>query len=346
MRTPTRLLAGIALVGAITSLAITSSASARSSIVYDNQDAAEAIFTGPNPLTPARGGLRQDPGPGGVFQPNDGPHRLTKVNGKELATMSTSQMVSTLRSAIDAEVYAGGSSGLVGVDEIGNFFRDPKFRTTYKLVNVRGKKIRIASHNSIQITKNGYRVIVRAQTPPIPGPAHPGRRLSEAMRILDEMPYPGGGSYAERVQFYMAPAFVTSIAEGRGPHFTLGRVGGKSIRPGWRGVMPALARGQVWLEMYHGSRAPVAKKVWQRTPQRLAPYLRKHGGTGADQLHFLISGTTTAPPGMSGCGSPMACQWAAAESTAVGRQVLANGPGAYRVGDQAAEWLREFNRRF
>lgn len=345
MSNATRLLIALAATACLAAI-FTASASARSSIVYDNADAAEAIFTGPNPLTPARGGLRQDPGPGGVFQDNDGPHRLTKVNGKELARMTTEQMVAELRSHIDEVVYAGGGSGLVGVDEIGNFFRDPKVKITYKWVTVRGKKIRIASHNSTRITKNGYRLVVRTMVPPIPGPEHPGRRLSAAMEVLDAMPHPSGGTYAERVHFYMAPAFVTSIGEGRGAHFTLGRTGGKSIRPGWRGVMPALARGQVWLEMYNGNRSAASLKVWRQVPQRMHRYLRAHGGSGADQMHFLIAGTATAPPGSRGCATPMSCQWAAAESTPMGRRVLANGPGAYRVGDQAAEWLAEFNRRF
>ena len=44
--------------------------------------------------------------------------------------------------------------------------------------------------------------------------------------------------------------------------------------------------------------------------------------------------------------SPMACQWARAQSGAVNTRMLANGPGAFRVeGAQAVTWgdmLRQF----
>lgn len=320
-------------------------ASGRMSIIYDQEEAARQIFTGPNPLTPERGGLRQDPGAGGVFRADDGPHRLTKVNGRELSTMSVDQMVRTLKGAIDDAPLRGGGSGLVGVDEIGTFFRDPAVKTRYTTTTIRGSKIRHATHNRIVQTPTGWRLVIRSSAPPVPGAAHPGRRLSAAMEILAGMPSPFGGSYASRVNFYMAPAFVTSVGEGRGPHFTLGRTGGKNIRPGWRGVVRGLALGRVWLEMYQGSGDAVSSQTWRNVSKRLGPYLAKHGGSGLPQLHFLISGTPNAPKGAPrGCGSPMSCQWLLANSTPAGRAVLANGPGAYRAGDQAAEWLANYNR--
>ena len=61
------------------------------------------------------------------------------------------------------------------------------------------------------------------------------------MRLLSERAHPAGGTYAERVHLYIAPAFSTSIALGRGVHHHLGN-DGKPHRATWRGVMPALAR--------------------------------------------------------------------------------------------------------
>ena len=94
--------------------------------------------------------------------------------------------------------------------------------------------------------------------------------------MLASRPYPSGGSYAERVHFYLAPAFVTSISDGRGPYRHLGK-DGKPHRATWRGVMPALSRaGGVWLEMYHHSRAtgltPLTASEWRTAPQAFSSY--------------------------------------------------------------------------
>jgi hypothetical protein len=41
-----------------------------------------------------------------------------------------------------------------------------------------------------------------------------------------------------------------------------------------------------------------------------------------------------------GCAEPQRCQWQLAEQTAAGRQIIARGVGAYRLGAQAAGcWL-------
>jgi hypothetical protein len=236
----------------------------------------------------------------------------------------------------------------VGLDEIGNAWRDPKVVQTFKWVSVRGKRIKVASHNDVVQTRLGYRIVRHAQVPPIPGETHPGVRFSEAMGILAATAHPSGGSYADHVHVYVAPAMVTSIGEGRGEHFTLDKAGSKSVRPAWRGVVPGLAKaGGVWLEMYHGHGAAVKAKVWRNVPGRFADYLVRNGGAGLSQLHFLVTGTPTAPPGApAGCGSPMSCQFELARSTPAGAAVLANGPGAYRTEGQAGEWLAEYNRTF
>jgi len=333
-----------ACAAAAVAIAAPSQADGRVSVVYDEYAAARAIFTGPGALTPARGGLRQHPGPGGVFAGEaDRQFSLGKVEDTALLGLTADEMAAAIRAEIDAS-----PSGVVGLDEIGNKWRDPRAKKRFKWVSVRGKRIKVASHNDVVATRHGYRIIRRAQVPPVPADGHPGVRLSEAMGILAGTGHPAGGSYAERVHVYIAPAMVTSIGVGRGEHFTLDRAGSKSVRPGWRGVTPALARaGGVWLEMYHGHRGAVTAKVWRNAPARFARYLRRHGGAGLSQLHFLVTGVPKAPAGApAGCGSPMSCQFALARSTRAGAVVLANGPGAYRVGGQAGEWLAEYNRAF
>jgi hypothetical protein len=46
------------------------------------------------------------------------------------------------------------------------------------------------------------------------------------------------------------------------------------------------------------------------------------------------------------CATPMSCTWALADLPGVNRRILGAGPGAYRVGDQAAAWLASYNRYF
>lgn len=346
MRISPRLLAGTlaACAAAVVATAAPAQADARVSVVYEEYGPAQTIFTSPGALTPARGGYRQHPGPGGVFAGEpEGLYSFGKVEDTDLVGLPAQAMADHIRAEIDAS-----PSGLVGLDEIGNAWRDPKIAQTYKWVSVRGKRIKVASHNDVVATRHGYRIVRRAQVPPVPAETHPGVRLSEAMAILAGAAHPAGGSYADRVHVYVAPSMVTSIGEGRGEHFTLDKAGSKSVRPAWRGVMPALARaGGVWLEMYHGHGGAVKAKVWRNAPERFGTYLSRHGGAGLAQLHFLVTGTASAPAGAPArCGSPMSCQFALARSTPAGRAVLANGPGAYRTGSQAGEWLAEYNRTF
>lgn len=342
---PLTLIATALVAGGAAALAAPlSPADARMSVVYEMQQPARAIFTSPRALTPARGGYRQAPGPGGTFARDDqGQYSLGKIEDHVLLSMGTEGMAAAIRSAIDAT-----PSGLVAIDEIGNRWRDPRVPQTYKWVAVRGKRIRVASHNDVVATKRGYRVIRHAQVPPMPDATHPAVRLSDAMAILAATPYPGGGTYAQRVHLYVAPAMVTTIGEGRGEHFTLDRSGSRSVRPAWRGVIRALAlSGGVWLEMYHGRGDTLNARVWRNVPGRFADYLVRNGGTGIPQVHFLITATGAAPAGAPpDCGSPMACQFAAARATPAGAAVLDNGPGAYRTESQAADWLAQYNRVF
>lgn len=321
------------------------------SIIYDTQEAVwDLVFPASGPgLTAERGAFRQDPGPGGLFSEdgNDADHRIGKVSASELVGLTAEAMAERLRREIDDPRF-GATSRVVAVDEIGNAFNDGRVKVRYRNLSVRGKKIRVAAHNKLVVTATGYR-IERGKAPvPDVGSDGPGARLSEAMRILD-VPSPYGGTYAERVHLYLAPAFGSSIGIGLGAHRHLGR-DGNPHRATWRGVMPALAMaGGVWIEMYHYSHTArdtysFTAREWKLVPARFASYHRRFGGE-RDRLHMVFTGVTERPKGAPrGCGAPMVCQWRLARSTKAGRAMLANGPGAYRLRSKAGKWLAELNR--
>ena len=328
--------------------AVPGAASARMSIFYDEQDAVR-VLTDPSglgaPIDASRGAVRQDPGAGGLFDPagNDAAHRIAKLAAGEIEGLSPEAMADRIQEEI-ADPEIPNTSRLVAIDEIGNRWNDGKVPITYSFVRVRGKRIRVASGNKIVVTKRGWKLVKGAAALPRIDPASPGAKLSAAMDLLAARPYPGGGTYAERVHLYIAPAFSTSIAAGRGPHRHLGN-DGKPHRATWRGVMPAVAQaGGVWIEMYHhdGTLTSMTAKEWRTVPQGFASYAARFGGQAA-RMHLLIGGTP-APAGSSGCGEAMACQWALAGSTPTGQAMLVNGPGAYRLGSQAAAWRAEYNR--
>jgi hypothetical protein len=320
-------------------------------ILYDTQESVwDMVYprasAGPG-LTAARGAFRQDPGPGGLFSEdgNDSDHRIGKVSAEELVGLSAQAMADRLKAEIDAAEH-GATSHLVAIDEIGNKFNDGRVRIKYRNLSVRGKKIRVAAHNKLVITPTGYRIQKGKAPVPAVQPTSNGARLAEAMRLLD-VPSPYGGTYAERVHLYLAPAFGSSIGTGLGEHRHLGR-DGKPHKATWRGVMPALAlAGGVWIEMYHYSHSTgtysMSAREWKLVPARFGSYFRTFGGN-VDRLHIVFTGARKRPAGAPrSCGEPMACQWKLARSTKAGRAMLANGPGAYRVGSSATAWLRELN---
>lgn len=351
--TPIRL--GARLTIALAALGLTASAAAAApmSIVYDERDAVRVITdpAGPGaPVDGSRGLLRQDPGPGGIFDPlgRDPLFRVAKLSTHEIADLAPEAMADRIQDEIDTPEH-GAASGLVAIDELGNRFNDGRVRITYSTVVVRGKRIRVSSARRVVVTPRGYRLVRRAMAlPPIPVDG-PGTRLSLAMELLSQRPHPLGGSYADRVHLYIAPAFATSISAGRGPHRHLGN-DGKPHRATWRGVMPALAlAGGVWIEMYHSSPGAgittMTAPEWRTVPLRFGSYAARFGAD-LSRFHLLMTADAAAPAGSSGCGAPMECQWRLAESTPAGAAMLANGPGAYRVGIQAGDWRAQFNRVF
>ncbi len=323
------------------------------SILYDEQEAVRALTdpSGPGaPIGGERGAFRQDPGVGGIFDPQgrDDAFRIAKLSASDLAVLSPEAMADRIQDEIDDPEH-GNSSGLVAIDEIGNRFNDGRVRIKRTVKTVRGKRIRLAAGHRLIVTRTGYRIRRGPAALPAVSPASPGAKLSVAMGILAARPYPGGGTYAERVHLYIAPAFSTSLAAGRGPHRHLGR-DGLPHRATWRGVMPAVARaGGVWLEMYHSSRAAgittMTAREWRTVPRAFASYATRFGADAA-RIHLVMTEAGAAPARAAGCGDPMECQWRLAAATPAGARLLANGPGAYRLGAQAGTWRAEFNRTF
>jgi hypothetical protein len=329
------------LAGAALALAIPASASAAMSVLYDLDGPVRQIVDptdGSRGLDGARGAFRQEGSSSHLFGgPADAAYRLGKVGGAALARMSPQGMAATLRANIDGCRIAGRDYGceshLVAVDEIGARYDDGP----------------VPSHPARRFA--GRRAARAAGPPPaVPlppvDPAGPGAKLARAMQLLD-VPSPYGGTYASRVHFYVAPAVISSIGAGRGPNRNLGRDGWPHFAT-WRGVMPALARGGgVWLEMYHGhtgSATAFTAAEWRRWPSAVVGRLLGAGGNPA-QVHFLMARTPSAPRGARGCAGPMACTWQLAGS-GPNRTFLLNGPGGYQLGDQAGEWLRQYNAVF
>jgi hypothetical protein len=179
-------------------------------------------------------------------------------------------------------------------------------------------------------------------------PGTAGIRFSDAMRILASQQSPWGGTWASRVEVFVAPGIVSSIAMGRGPQHNLAPNGRRQYRS-WTGVMPGIAlAGGVHLEMYHGSGAPLtafSASQWRRSPGAFLDLLSRYGGS-ASKVHLVFTSTTVPAGAPRGWGDAMEASWSLARSTAAGRTLLANGPDAYRLGRRASEWLREFNRSF
>lgn len=168
-------------------------------------------------------------------------------------------------------------------------------------------------------------------------PSKSASNLAVALRDLGQVAHPAGGSYASRIHIYLSPSFGATAANPA-----------HSGKRRWDGMDPALARaGGVWVEMYRKAGKPLEASVFRDVMPNLDRRLRAAGGSGAGQLHFTFSAANRRPAGApASCGEPMACQWSLASQGAVNRRVLANGPGAYRVGRQAPRWLAEFNARF
>jgi len=323
-------------------------ASAKMTIVYSDEPSAMQILAGAGALGPEDGAFRQAPGGGKLFREGADDFVIAKVDGHTLAKKSAAQMVAELTREIDAPTTPGaGTSGLVAIDEIGNKFRDGKPRKCFKTVKVRSSKKRIACANRIKLTRKGWKLIKGKEPEPrIPGKSHPGRKFDAAMTQLQATPHPDGGTYADRVHVYLAPAFVTLVGQGKGKNFTRSRDGVRHVRPSIQAVAPALAKaGGVWMQMYHGNLKPVNSKTWRYGAPRLARYLVARGSSH-EKIHFMMTATRGKPKGSKCAGmSTMQCTWKMASSFK-NKRYLNNGPGIWRASGQATEFKTEYRKYF
>ncbi len=295
----------------------------------------------------------QEPNWGHLFAGEaDRAFRLARVTEDELqAAGNGPAMARVLRGAVDRNncfydsAWFGCRSRLVFVDEIDHRFAEPA--PNLNTPAWRGRTSRSQP-------KPRFPNYV-----PTPLPGQLGYELGRAMEILAASPFPGGGSYAQRVHFYVAPGVVSSLGVGRGKYQNLGR----DRRPHFRsyeGLRSALQRaGGVWLEMYHfdrasRSRAPFNTYEWSVYPWRFALYLTGPGAGAPDpsalgRLHFMM--TRGAPKAKGGApaicrrGAGQACQFTLAAS-GKNRAILANGVGQYRMEGEEAAWRSHVRRIF
>lgn len=309
-RTALALTAAIAVTTGIALGAGTAAGSASSpmTLVYDTTSVTHQLVfprSGPG-LSPSRGALRQDPGIGGMFaRGNNAAYRVSKISGASLSGMSVTGMVNALERQIRRGQY-GAQAHLVAVDELMETYADPR-----------------SGHLSAGV----------------------GMRFSTAMGILASAQSPWGGTWASRVEIYVSPGVVSSIAIGYGPQHNLSPAGRVQYRS-WRGVMPGLAAaGGLHLEMYHGNGTGFSTSLWRRAPHAFLDLLSRYGGNSAN-VHFVLSGTSRPAGAPSGWGGAMNATWSLARSTPAGRTILDNGVDEYRLGAQAGAWLAQYNRQF
>ncbi len=351
-----RILQSIVTIGAVTATGAGASAAPMVVMYASPETNREIVQPGTAQALPLDGRLFvQEPNRGHLFAGDlDRPYRLAGVTGSELLrARRAGRIASLLKQRIDAADcrfprwgYAGCRSHLVFVDEIDYRFaeRAPNLDTPAW----RGR----TSRNQPRRRFPNYVPRVRS--------GHPGYELGKAMAVLDAIPYPGGGTYAQRVHFYVAPGVVTSIGVGRGPHHNLGR----DRRPHFRsheGLRGAFRRaGGIWLEMYHFDRAhrgryPFNTYEWSVYPWRFTLYMTGVGATSPDpavtsRVHFLMTrgmpkNKGGAPAECANPATPQACQFALAASPK-NAAILANGVGQYKMDGNAAEWRAYVQRLF
>ena len=297
----------------------------------------------------------QEPNVGHLFAGDfDRPYRLSGVSGSQLLKAGSAlEMATLLHKRIDQldcpfppHGNAGCRSRLVFVDEIDYRFaeRAPNLNT----LAWRGR----TSRNQRKRKFPNY--------VPRPKTGQPGYELTKAMAILAGLPFAGGGTYAERVHFYISPGIVSSIGVGKGKYYNLGRDG----RPHFRsheGMRGALRRsGGVWLEMYHfntvnRTRRPFTTGEWRHYPIRFTRYLTGPGATTANpgfvaKMHFLM--TRGAPHVAAGAPQvclnealPQACQFTLA-ALPQNAAILANGVGQFKMDGNEAEWRAHVKQLF
>lgn len=151
-----------------------------------------------------------------------------------------------------------------------------------------------------------------------------GATFDAALSILAREPSADGdASPARRVHVYLPPAAIADI-------------GANPAR--WGPALSALTRsGGVWLEAYSGAagsiaRAPWSAEQWLAFTDTMALAFAAAGGEPA-RLHLLLT------------EGDQAAQWTFAR-TGQACGMLANGPGTYRIGASAADFVSQFRATF
>lgn len=316
---PAKLATGLALTG----LLVPGVASAQQITIYSTDAAAERLLVSPaggeRPLSRERGAFRQEKSSNHLFGgAADAPGRLSRVTARQIKALPTGQAIANLlQRKVDEQ--RSGRCLLDGAD----------FGCASGIVTV----------DEIGNSFNDRK-----------GPDL-ARRLSQAMVLLERTPHTDGGTYAQRIQFYMAPAFTSGIGKGLGRNNNLGR-DGKPKFATWLKVFPALARaGAVHLEMYHFDNAErrryaFTNQEWVEGPRDVAHMLTRFGG-GLHQMHFLVSPSDTPPAGSAKlCAGQdaMECQWTLALRNDLNTRIARNGVGLYR-GDNDLSQTDSFLRR-
>lgn len=140
-----------------------------------------------------------------------------------------------------------------------------------------------------------------------------GANLDVAMIQLSAIPFPGGGTYADRVHMYVNPALL--IAD----------------PAAWSSLWHAMSlTGGVWFEGYQGM-VQWSPEHWLAWPRMLRDGLVARG-MSPDRIHVIVR------------GAGQAAIWQHMR-TGAACGLLANGPGAYRTLDQVG-FVREFRATF
>ena len=140
-----------------------------------------------------------------------------------------------------------------------------------------------------------------------------GANLDAAMVEAAATPFAGGGTYADRVHFYVS---------------RIGQIATPDERPQfWHAL--ALSAG-VWLEAYQ-QQVQWAPEFWLAWPRALRNGLVAHG-MNPTRIHIIVRGAN------------QAATWANFR-TGAACELLANGPGAYRITDHLG-FVREFRATF
>ena len=287
-------------------------------MLYDVDAAVREVVSpsdGAPGLTGGLGARRQEPSTSGLFAADDAQWMVGKVKLAQIINLPTAQMVEIIRRAIDAS-----PSHTIGIDEVTTTAADPA------APNMKGARA------------------------PAADPQSPGGQFAAALAALDT-PSPYGGTWASRINVYLAPAMTSALAAGQGPDRNLGRDGRPHFRT-YRAVFGGLSHvGGVWIEMYHGLGAtmtsPFTVAEWRTAPAAVGAEFHRAGGD-MTRLHMLVTGSDGYPAGgplPAGCVTPQSCVWALAEATPAGRQILANGVGGYRLASSARAFLAEWHAR-